>query len=850
MKVIKTSHHRTWLQLISVFMLLFAGMRASAQITTSDCANTYSYCTQDTVKLVPANTVLYTNFVWYGGSVAPANAIVAGNAASFNVDPTRLGSNTIYVSAPGGTYILTSEYATPSGCATKNDTLIIQYLPIPDLVTTADTICASAGQSANLASLVTDANSTSGPTAVWYPTLADAQAATNALSSTTVNPSATTKYYVRKNTTATDAEGSTCYDIDSVIIDVRCLNLGNYVWYDTNNNGIIDSGESAIDGVDVELFYDANGNGVIDISEQTPYASTTTAGGGLYLFTGLPEGNYFVGIPATQFGTGGALQYLYSSGTTISSTGITSETVAADPDAVAADTDDNGQYQKTGFYTGGVITNSYVALSYQAEPLGETPDNSAIADADDNLTVDFGFYGMSIGNTVFADVNNNGIKDGAEVGIAGVTVILYAGNGTTVLYTTMTDADGNYLFPNLPEGNYVVGVDTASPALDGQHSSDDIASSATPETDDLDDNGVTEVGGIVKTNTITLDAGSEPTGEAENGTAMGDPSVQDNNYTTDNNSNLYIDFGFVPDCPTITNPTGAQTICATESGTNLTADASSTAGNIRFVRYASAQTGNGMYTGGTVIGSSIAPVSGTATYTFSTSDFPNSGTSVLTYYVYAIMATPSADPTCRPFQEIQVVVNPKPTATNASITECENALGSGEGDFTLTEANTTVLGGQTGMTVTYHATLADAQAGTPDLTSGYAAPAGTIYVRVENAQGCYATATITLNVNPKPDFTLALATVCPGDEPEVNISGLLNGDVMLSQTRVNLTGTFNPYDASPPSITTADGLNLGATNTITVKNEFGCETDKTIVVPNITPLVCPPVNVSVKRAGE
>jgi SdrD B-like domain len=850
MKVLKTSHHRTWLQFISVFMLLFVGMRASAQITTTDCTNTYSYCDADTVKLEPQDIVTYTNFQWYSMGT-PDVAINAGNAATYNVDPSRLTvPGTIYVTNSGGTYILKAEYATPSGCATKNDTITINFLTVPDLVTTTDTICASASQTANLASLVVDNNAVAGTTPTWYPTLADAQAGTNALASTTVNPSATTKYYVRKNTTATDAEGTACHDIDSVIIDVRCLNLGNFIAYDTNNNGIIETGENGIADVTVNLFYDANGNGSIDPLEQTPYATVVTDVNGLYLFENLPPGNYFVGIPASEFASGGTLQYLHSSGTTINGTGVSSETAPPDPD-VASTTDDNGQSIKTGFYAGGVLTNGSVTLSYTNEPTGEPdPGNlSTVADGDDNLTVGFTFYGMSLGTTIFADVNNSGTQDPGEGGIAGVTVHLYAADGTTIIATTTSDSNGNVLFTGLPQGQYIIGVDYGSPALAGQHNSDDTTTSGTPESNDGDDNGVNTVGSIVQTNVITLTPGGEPTGEPDHGTAMGDPSVTDNPLNPDSNSNLYVDFGSVPDCPTITNPTGAQTICATETGTNLTADASSTAGNIRFVRHASAQTGNAMYTGGTVIANSVAPVTGTATYTFNTADFPNTGTTVLTYYVYAIMATPSADPTCRPFQEIQVVVNPKPTATNASITECENALGSGEGDFTLTDANTTVLGGQTGMTVTYHATLAHAQAGTPDLTSGYAAPAGTIYVRVENAQGCYATATITLNVSPKPDFTLALATVCPGDEPEVNISNLLNGDVMLSTMSVN-GGTFNPYDASPPSITTADGLTLGATNTITVRNEFGCETAKTIAVPNITPLVCPPVNVSVKRAGE
>ncbi|MBK8562976.1 MAG: hypothetical protein IPN76_06400 [Saprospiraceae bacterium] len=847
MKRVQTSYHRTWVSLFSVFMLMLLGTRSSAQtLTTASCTNTYSYCTQDTVKLEPQDVVTYTNFQWYSMG-APDVLITAANGGTYNVDPTRMAvAGTIYVSAPGGTYILKAEYATPTGCATKNDTITINYLPIPDLVTTTDTICASAGNSADLTALVSDANSTTG-SIFYYNTLAEAIAggASTVTTPNSVEPTSTRKYYFRKNTAALDANSVACYDIDSVIIDVRCLNLGNYVWYDTNNDGNIDAGEAAIPGVAVQLFYDADGNGTLTGLEQTPIATDVTDGSGLYLFEGLQEGNYFVGIPATQFGSGQPLQHLYSSGTTVNNAGVASETAAPDPNFVSTDGDDNGQSQKTGFYAGGILTPSYVTLNYGQEPTGENPDNSTIADADDNLTVDFGFYGMSIGSNVFADVNNNGVQDPTEVGIANVMVILYAGNGTTPLDTVYTDASGNYIFTGLPEGNYVVGVNANDPDLDGQHSSTDVTSTATPESDDLDDNGVGTSGtGVILSTVITLDAGTEP----------GGPGLAGNNpLTPSTNVNNHVDFGFVPDCPTITNPSADQTICATESGSNITVNTSFNGANsVVFKRYTSAQTGNAMYTGGTTIGT-VTPAGGaapyTGTYTFSTSDFPNATTSPITYYVYAIMASPSSDPTCRPFQEIEVVVNPKPTATAASLEVCENTLGGGQGTFTLSGANTTVLGGQTGMTVTYHPTLLDANNDANALPNSYTANAGNVFVRVENAQGCYATATITLTVRSKPDFTLALATICPGNNPEVTISGLMNGDPTLSMTSVN-GGTFNPYDASPPNITTADGLILNATNTITVRNQFGCETAKTIVVPNITPLVCPPVNVTVRRAGE
>ena len=145
--------------------------------------------------------------------------------------------------------------------------------------------------------------------------------------------------------------------------------MGNYVWYDTNNNGSVDGGEVPIGNVVVELYHDADGNGVIDPTEQTPIATTSTDPmTGLYLFEDLPEGDYIVGIPSSEFGSGEPLENLYSSGTTMGATGTTSESASADPDASASDTDDNGQEVKAGFYTGGILaqaaTLEFTAVSY------------------------------------------------------------------------------------------------------------------------------------------------------------------------------------------------------------------------------------------------------------------------------------------------------------------------------------------------------------------------------------------------------------------------------------------------------------------------------------------------------
>ena len=62
--------------------------------------------------------------------------------------------------------------------------------------------------------------------------------------------------------------------------------LGDYVWDDVNANGIQDAGESGIQGVTVTL-YD---------STQTAIGTATTDASGLYHFTGLAAGTYYVGF--------------------------------------------------------------------------------------------------------------------------------------------------------------------------------------------------------------------------------------------------------------------------------------------------------------------------------------------------------------------------------------------------------------------------------------------------------------------------------------------------------------------------------------------------------------------------
>ncbi|MCU7846813.1 MAG: carboxypeptidase regulatory-like domain-containing protein [Candidatus Thiodiazotropha sp. (ex Lucinoma kastoroae)] len=66
----------------------------------------------------------------------------------------------------------------------------------------------------------------------------------------------------------------------------------------------------------------------------------------------------------------------------------------------------------------------------------------------------------SLGDRVWEDTNANGIQDDGENGIPDVTVRLYTclsdGSTGTLVTTTTTDANGNYLFPDLAPGTYKV----------------------------------------------------------------------------------------------------------------------------------------------------------------------------------------------------------------------------------------------------------------------------------------------------------------------------------------------------------------------------------------------------------
>ncbi len=322
------------------------------------------------------------------------------------------------------------------------------------------------------------------------------------------------------NNTVTQPAGST-YDPTVDFGFIPQYALGNRVWFDTNNNRQIDAGETGINGVTVQLYAaDGSGNPTGAV-----LATTITANGGYYLFNNLASGDYVVVIPAANFA--GVLNGYWSSGTTRNNDGSLSEIAAPDPDN-DIDSDDNGQLNLFGSLPGAVAARSVTLGLGPVEPTGETDldgGNQGQPDARANMTVDFGFYTIRLGNQVWNDANNNGLLDGGEAGIDGVTVQLWSADGSTLLATTITAGGGIYTFSGLPQGSYLVRLPEgnfqgAGALRDYYSSTGGGAYEPAPNPDvnltDSDDNG-TEVGvlgypgGYIQSGVFALTPAAEQT---------------------------------------------------------------------------------------------------------------------------------------------------------------------------------------------------------------------------------------------------------------------------------------------------------------------------------------------------
>jgi len=89
--------------------------------------------------------------------------------------------------------------------------------------------------------------------------------------------------------------------------DDGTLALGNRVWYDGNNNGLIDGNEIGIENVVIEV-YPVDGNGNIN----GPLAGTdTTDANGYWLVDELLSGDYIAIVTTANFAAGAPLADLF-----------------------------------------------------------------------------------------------------------------------------------------------------------------------------------------------------------------------------------------------------------------------------------------------------------------------------------------------------------------------------------------------------------------------------------------------------------------------------------------------------------------------------------------------------------
>ena len=354
-------------------------------------------------------------------------------------------------------------------------------------------------------------------------------------------------------------------NIDMGIYKMPCL--GDFVWVDTNANGIQDTNEVGVDGIKVELL-DNSGNTL---------NTTTTANGGKYEFCDLEaNSNYQVKItpdasyqisPANQGVDDAKDSDINPSDKTAPATVATDDNMTIDAgiyksaclgDRVWEDTnknglqdsgengiknvtihllnsngdelnstttDTNGNYQFCSLNPGDYKIKVDKPSDYEAfttkdagsdESKDSDVDNNGASDSvtltsgDDNKDVDAGMYKPTptycLGDYVWEDTNKNGIQDANESGVKNVTVKLYK-NGTATGTTTTTDTDGKYQFCNLENGDYSVEFDKTTLPNGYEITTKDAGSDDSKDSDADTTTGKTAQVTIKDANNTTLDMG-------------------------------------------------------------------------------------------------------------------------------------------------------------------------------------------------------------------------------------------------------------------------------------------------------------------------------------------------------
>ncbi|GAB3911922.1 hypothetical protein GCM10029964_118800 [Kibdelosporangium lantanae] len=258
--------------------------------------------------------------------------------------------------------------------------------------------------------------------------------------------------------------------------------VGDLVWLDSDRDGVQDQGEPGISGISVT----AGDHKAVSGAD------------GRYALTDLPDGTYTV-----CFGRKDDLQFT-KTGTDDHGTDSNADTatgcaapvtlgpgkrtdmsvdaglatpvnrigglvtrdrttvvagVAVTAGGVRAVTGQDGKYLLEGLADG---TYEVCFTPPKGDPGGCVPNVVVGPGHRESYGVDFLFVPPpnSLGDQVWVDTNRNGVQDGDEPGVQGVTV-------TANSYKAVTGPDGRYAFPDLPDGDYRVCFDLRIPQYAG-----------------------------------------------------------------------------------------------------------------------------------------------------------------------------------------------------------------------------------------------------------------------------------------------------------------------------------------------------------------------------------------------
>lgn len=242
------------------------------------------------------------------------------------------------------------------------------------------------------------------------------------------------------------------------VLDLPKGAIGDYAFYDQNQNGIQDAEDLPVAGLGVRLITTR----ITADGTQTTTTETTTDSSGYYLFDDL-DCNIMLsgkedGDPDDPSNYVGGVIYQYQ--------------VEFDMPPAG----DDGVYVPTRQYEGGdTAVDSNIDRNGRSEILRlgvvSNPDTSRLEGQRD-MTIDAGFViPAALGDYVWIDLNRDGIQDPDEPGVNGVRVRLYTVDDSgkvsdAPLAETVTAAqegkDGYYFFDNLTKGRYVVEFDITS----------------------------------------------------------------------------------------------------------------------------------------------------------------------------------------------------------------------------------------------------------------------------------------------------------------------------------------------------------------------------------------------------